>query len=117
MKDKITDLEDKIKKLQEIYKDDIGASYKEAQQTQEMIHLYQTQLELAKKDKKQTKVKFFLKSDVLEIEYTVQDENPNPRENIITKNSELGKSLLEKNIGESIFLNKEKYEIANIQTI
>lgn len=45
-KQKIKEIEEKIKKLQEIYKSDVRESYREAQQTQEMIQILNRRLEM-----------------------------------------------------------------------
>ncbi|MBN1331908.1 hypothetical protein JW978_03420 [Candidatus Dojkabacteria bacterium] len=52
---KIAELEEKIRKLQEIYKSDVRESYREAQQTQEMIQMLNRRLEMLRDEEKRGK--------------------------------------------------------------
>jgi hypothetical protein len=113
--DEIKKLQVRLDNLRKIYTEDIGASYKEAAQTEDMINMLELQMRELKKTGKNTEkdVKEFVLKDTDGnlINVWVGDGNPEPSQNKFTSSSPIGKGLLLKNKGDRLMLRGVNYEI------
>jgi transcription elongation GreA/GreB family factor len=109
---KVQELEKRIKEMQEIYKSDVKESYNEAQQTQEVIHHLQRQLDSLRKDndnngsgqvfslKKGTKNRVFIVGEIA-----------NPSRGMITEDSPIGEQLLNSDPGDNIIIGIDEWTV------
>ncbi|MBD3280390.1 hypothetical protein GF389_02605 [Candidatus Dojkabacteria bacterium] len=111
---KIEELERKIKELQKQYKSEVKESFKEAQQTQEMIQTFTKQVQFLKSSsQKQDDIQVFrLKHPETNEERTIKiGHTADPINQIITAETPVGRKLLQSKPGDSIFIGEMKWEI------
>ena len=110
--EKIAKLENKIKEMQKVYKSDVRESYREAQQTQEIIHNLNAPLQRLKVDSQNgtsldTK-NFVIKSGNQERIIRVGN-SPDPANGMISSNSPIGQKLIKSKPGDSITIGEDDY--------
>ena len=117
IKERIQEIDDKILSLSEVYQSDIGASYKEASQTQDIISMLERQkfelkAQLGKEN--QPAKEFKLKSaDGEIISFKVVQANPDRQNGEISIDSSVGQELMKSPKKAEIFLNNKKYKIVD----
>lgn len=111
-REKIRKLKEKIKELQKIYKRDVCESFREAQQTQDMIEQLNKQLEYLKIESTSVvnRRTFELTSGKKKRQITVA-ENADPVNNIISKDSPVGKLLISIKIGDIIKIGEREWKV------
>jgi len=113
--DQLDKLKKKLMKLHETYANDIGASYKEATQTQ---------MEIEMLEQKISQIENLENSNIPNKEYILKGENTlkvtltageiDTKSYIISFNSPLGKNLSKSKIGDKVRMGKNEYIIETI---
>lgn len=116
--DQIESIKKRIEDLRHIMNSDMGASFKEAVQTEEMIKILEIQLRQLLHEKTSSTSGalensiFNLKSKQGKIiTVTITTSSPDPSKNIFSANSPIGQKLLQQKSGEKITLRNEEYEL------
>lgn len=117
LKKEIQKIKSRIEELKQVANSDIGASFKEAVQTQDMIKMLEIRLhDLIEEDigrGKDSQTSFVLKSQKGQsIRVIITDGNPDPANNIFSHESPIGKEVTESKPGDKIKLRGEIYTIS-----
>ena len=116
IQDRINEIDAKILALSKVYQGDIGASYKEASQTQDIITLLEKQkFELKNQLEKGSGVskRFLLEClDGEKIDFSVVASNPDRSNNEISEQSIIGKQLMNSSQNDKITFKGKEFKIA-----
>lgn len=119
IQDKIKEIDEKILELNKVYHEDIGASYREAVQTQDMINMLKKQKNELQKDSEMEIIpskRFILKSDDGEtIIFNVVSSNPDRSNNEISIHSIIGDQLINSNSNDIILFKGKEYQITIVE--
>jgi len=116
---KIKEIEDRIVELSKVYQSDIGSSYKEASQTQDLISMLEKQkFELKIQLEKGITVskKFTLKSEDGEIiAFNVVSSDPDRAKGEISIQSNIGNQLNTSSLNDKITFKEKSFKIVAVE--
>jgi transcription elongation GreA/GreB family factor len=119
IQERIIEIDAKILALSKVYQGDIGASYKEASQTQDIISFLEKQKFELKQELEKGSIaskKFILKSiDGEEISFNVVSSNPDRSNNEISVDSSIGKQLISSSQDEKIIFKGKEFTIISVE--
>ena len=119
IQERIIEIDAKILALSKVYQGDIGASYKEASQTQDIISFLEKQkFELKQELEKGSKTakKFILEClDGEKITFNVVSSNPDRSNNEISIESLIGKQLMSSSQNDKIIFKGKEFRIVGVE--
>ncbi len=117
--DKYQQLQKRLNELKETLADDVHASFKEAEQTQSSIALYEIMLKQMEANKDcDSKIHFVVRirdGRGGEIIVRIVASSPDPNKYIFTINSPIAQTLMNSRVGDPLKICGKKYIIAEIQ--